>query len=132
MEQHFNQGLIRRRRRQRRRAGMTLVEIMIVVIIMALIATAVGVAVLPRMRTAQDESTRTDAQAIRSAVTMFLAENPGSGCPTVEDLEGAYLDASKRTVDAWENPFEIECEGDQIYVLSAGSDGQFGTEDDIE
>ena len=41
-----------RRGLRRREQGMTLVEIMIVVIIMALIATAVGVAVLPRLKQA--------------------------------------------------------------------------------
>ena len=113
--------------------GMTLVEIMIVVIIMALIATAVGVAVLPRLQKAREDSTKTDAQQIRSAVTLYLGENPAGGCPTMDDLvEGAYLDKSKRTTDAWDNDFVIECEGDNVAVVSAGPDGQFGTEDDIQ
>lgn len=122
-----------RRHSRRRREGMTLIEIMIVVIIMALIATAVGVAVLPRLQKAREESTRTDAQAIRSAVTMFLGENPGGDCPGMDDLvEGGYIDRSKRTTDAWDNDFVIQCEGDNVVVASAGSDGQMGTEDDIQ
>jgi general secretion pathway protein G len=122
-----------RRHARRRREGMTLIEIMIVVIIMALIATAVGVAVLPRLQKAREESTRTDAQAIRSAVTMFLGENPGGDCPGMDDLvEGGYIDRSKRTTDAWDNDFVIQCEGDNVAVASAGSDGQMGTEDDIQ
>ena len=122
-----------RRQARRRREGMTLIEIMIVVIIMALIATAVGVAVLPRLQKAREESTRTDAQAIRSAVTMYLGENPGGECPGMEDLvEGGYIDRSKRTTDAWDNDFIIQCEGDNVVVASAGSDGQMGTEDDIQ
>lgn len=119
--------------RRRREAGMTLVEIMIVVIIMALIAAAVGVAVIPRWRKAQEESTRTDAQTVRSAVSMFLVENAGAGCPSMEDLaEGGYVDTSKRMVDAWGNEFEIECSGNEIGIFSAGADGQFSTEDDID
>jgi general secretion pathway protein G len=109
------------------------VEIMIVVIIMALIATAVGVAVLPRLEKARVDSTRTDAQAIRSAVTLYLGENPGGDCPSVDDLvEGGYLDSSKRTTDAWDNDFIVECEGDNVTVISAGPDGKRGTEDDIK
>ena len=123
----------KRDRRRRRRAGMTLIEIMIVVIIMALIATAVGVAVLPRLQKAREESTRTDAQAIRSAVTMYLGENAGGECPTMDDLlEGGYIDRNKRSTDAWDNAFIIQCEGDNIVVASGGPDGQVGTEDDIQ
>jgi general secretion pathway protein G len=112
---------------------MTLVEIMIVVIIMALIATAVGVAVLPRLKAARIDSTRTDAQSVRSAAVMYVSENPGGDCPAVEDLtEGGYLDRSRRTTDAWDHAFVVECEGDDILVMSAGPDGELSTEDDIQ
>jgi general secretion pathway protein G len=121
------------RRVARRNAGMTLVEIMIVVIIMALIATAVGVAVLPRLQQAREDSTRTDAQSVRSAAIMYVSENPGGDCPSVDDLtEGGYLDSSRRTADAWDNPFVIECEGNDVVVTSPGEDGEMGTEDDIQ
>lgn len=126
-------GAARVARRRRRREGMTLVEIMIVVIIMALIATAVGVAVLPRLQKAREDSTRTDAQAIRSAVTLWLGENPGGDCPSIDELvEGGFIDRTKRTADAWDNPFQISCEGDNVTVASSGADGQMGTEDDIQ
>lgn len=122
----------RRRLARRAREGMTLVEIMIVVIIMALLATAVGVAVLPRLQSAREKSTETDAESLKSAVVMYLADNAGADCPTVEDLvEGAYIDRGKRTTDAWDNEFLIECDGDDIAVMSAGPDGELGTEDDI-
>lgn len=125
-------GLIRASAR-RRNAGMTLVEIMIVVIIMALIATAVGVAVLPRLKQARIDSTRTDAQSVRSAAVMYVSENSGGDCPAVEDLtEGGYLDRSRRSTDAWDHPFMVECEGDDILVVSGGPDGEMGTEDDIQ
>ncbi|MEC7523155.1 MAG: type II secretion system protein GspG [Myxococcota bacterium] len=121
------------RRGARRREGMTLVEIMIVVIIMALIATAVGVAVLPRLEQAKIEDTRAGAQSMRSAAVMYVAENSGSDCPAVEDLtEGGYLDSGRRTTDAWDNDFAIECEGGDVIVISAGPDAQMGTEDDIQ
>ena len=122
----------RKRGRRVRQEGMTLVEIMIVVIIMALIATAVGVAVVPRMLKAREESTRADAQAIYSAVQMYVVENPGGDCPSMDDLvTGGFLDRSKRSTDAWDNPFKIGCEGDNIIVASNGADGDEGTDDDI-
>ena len=121
-----------RRRRLRRTEGMTLVEIMIVVIIMALIATAVGVAVVPQWRKSQKRQTLTDAQAVKAAVLLFMTDNNGCPSTSTELQEEGYLDRSKRATDAWDNDFQIECEGDDIYVICAGPDGQFGTEDDID
>lgn len=121
-------GLVRRGRE-----GMTLVEIMIVVIIMAMIVTAVGVAVLPRLNESRIQQARTDAQSVRGAVEMYLAQNPGSGCPSVSDLVDArILNARTRTADPWNNDFDIECNGDDVVVVSAGPDGQMGTADDVQ
>jgi general secretion pathway protein G len=123
---------IRRRARRRRREGMTLVEIMIVVIIMALIATAVGVAVIPQLQNARVNQTRSDAQSVQSAAVLYYAQEPGAECPNVAGLvEAGVLDRSRRTTDAWDNEFVIECEGNDIWVWSHGPDGQAGTEDDI-
>lgn len=125
-------GTLGARLRRRRREGMTLVEIMIVVIIMALIATAVGVAVLPQLAKSRITQTRSDAQAVQSAAVLYFGQEPGAGCPSVQDLVGAgLLDRSRRTTDAWDHEFSIECEGNDIYVTSPGPDGSPGTEDDI-
>ncbi|MCA9534912.1 MAG: type II secretion system protein GspG [Myxococcales bacterium] len=117
--------------RARRTLGMTLVEIMIVVVIMALMATAVGVAVIPRLKAARITQTRTDAQTVASAAMQYIIENPGEGCPTIQELSGGYLSSSTRLKDAWDNDFAIECSGDEVNVRSAGPDGNMGTEDDI-
>lgn len=121
------------RARRRAQSGMTLVEIMIVVIIMAMIAAAVGVAVLPRLNDARIEQARTDAQSVRGAVEMYLAQNPSADCPTVEELVNErILSARNRTADPWDNEFVIECEGEDVSVISGGPDGQMGTEDDVQ
>ena len=71
-------------------------------------------------------------QAVRGATTMYLAENPDGGCPSLRDLiAGGYLDEDNSTTDSWDNPFTIACEGVRVTVTSAGHDGQFGTDDDI-
>ena len=133
MDRARNRTLTRALRRRRRRAGMTLVEIMIVVIIMAMIATAVGIAVLPQLNRSRITQTRSDAQAVQSAAVLYLGQEAGAGCPTVEDLVTAgILASSRRTTDAWDNDFAIECEGTDVFVVSAGPDGDMGTEDDIE
>lgn len=114
-----------------RQEGMTLIEIMIVITIFAMIAGGVAVALLPRLEEARIKSTKTDAQALRSAVMLYVADNP-RGCPTVEDLVNErYLDGSRRTADAWDTPFQIACEDGDIIVVSAGPDLEFNTEDDI-
>jgi type II secretory pathway pseudopilin PulG len=110
---------------------MTLIEIMIVIFIIAMIGTGVAVAVLPQLQKAQIKSTQADAQALRSAVMLYVADNP-RGCPTVEDLVSErYLDGSKRTADAWDTEFQVTCEDGDVTVISAGPDLEFNTEDDI-
>ena len=126
-----NPRLARRLAKRNRQEGMTLIEIMIVITIFAMIAGGVAVALLPRLEEARIKSTKTDAQALRSAVMLYVADNP-RGCPTVEDLVNErYLDGSKRTADAWDTDFQITCEGTEIDVISAGPDLEFNTEDDI-
>jgi len=127
----FDRKTLNRRIRRARRSGMTLVEIMIVVIIMALIATAVGIAVLPQFTKAKEKTAETDVQTIDSAVQLYIMHG-GNDCPTVEDLlEDGSLEEGKATVDPWNQDYIIECNGDNITVISIGGDGQPGTEDDI-
>jgi general secretion pathway protein G len=110
---------------------MTLIEIMIVITIFAMIAGGVAVALLPRLEEARIKSTKTDAQALRSAVMLYVADNPRQ-CPTVEDLVNErYLDGSRRTADAWDTDFQISCEDGDVAIVSAGPDLEFNTEDDI-
>lgn len=123
------------RRRSRKGAassGMTLVEIMIVVIIMALIATGVAFAVIPMLGEARATQTNTDMRVIQGAVTLYMVHH--GSCPaSVGDLvEDGRLSRSARTIDAWNNEFQIICEGEsEPIVISSGPDGSQGTEDDI-
>ena len=117
--------------RATRKEGMTLIEIMIVITIFAMIAGGVAVALLPQLDKARVKSTKTDAQALRSAVMLYVADNPRQ-CPTVDDLVSErYLDGARRTADAWDTDFQISCEDGEIAVISAGPDLEFNTEDDI-
>ncbi len=108
-------------------SGMTLIEIMIVVIIMAMIATGVAVAVMPQLEKSRIKTAETDSAAVRAAVQIYIAENPGK-CPSVEDLKSEkYLDKNKRTTDPWDKEFVINCiEGDDPEVYSMGPDMQEG------
>ena len=120
-----------RRAARRSLEGMTLVEIMVVVIIMALIATAVGVAVLPQLEKARVKTAKSDASAISSAATIWLTDHPGE-CPTVADLrESGELARNKESKDPWDGEYTNECDGTDVTVKSAGPDKQAGTEDDV-
>jgi general secretion pathway protein G len=122
---------LRRRIAARSREGMTLVEIMVVVIIMALIAAAVGVAVLPRLQDAKKKTAKSDCAAVNAAATLWVADHSGE-CPTVQQLlEDGALDRNKNSRDPWDGEYVIECDSDSITVRSAGPDKQMGTEDDI-
>jgi general secretion pathway protein G len=124
--------LARARRAALRRAGMTLIEIMIVVVIMALIATGVGIAVIPQLQKAKIQDTQAGVEAVRSAVSLYIATN-NAECATMDQLiEDKVIDKSKSTTDAWDREFRIQCDGTEIEVTSAGPDGEFDSEDDIK
>ena len=77
--------------------------------------------------------TRSDAQSVRSAVLLYLGQEPGAKCPTLRELvDTGTLDHGRRTTDAWDHPFRIACDGDEIIVRSDGADGMPGTSDDLE
>jgi general secretion pathway protein G len=121
-----------RRLARRARAGMTLIEIMIVVVIMALVATGVSMAVIPQLNKAKIKNAKAAVQTVRSAVGVYIATN-NAECATVPQLlEDKVLDKSTSSKDPWEHEFKIECDGTEITVTSAGPDGEFGTQDDIQ
>ena len=119
-------------RRALARQGMTLIEIMIVVVIMALVATGVGIAVIPQLQKAKIQQTKGAVQTVRSAVALYRATN-NADCATMDQLlQDKAIDKSTSTKDSWDNDFRIECDGTDINVTSAGPDKEFETEDDIK
>lgn len=117
---------------RRRSQGMTLIEVMIVVIIMALIATAVGMAVIPMIDTGNRKAAETDCATIRGAVEAWHLSRPAASCPSVDELVDArILNRQARTNDPWGNDYRIECFDEEIIVSSAGRDGVFDTDDDV-
>jgi general secretion pathway protein G len=114
------------------RQGMTLIEIMIVVVIMALVATGVGIAVIPQLQKAKIQQTKGAVQTVRSAVALYRATN-NADCATMDQLlQDKAIDKSTSTRDSWDQDFRIECDGTDINVTSAGPDKEFETEDDIK
>lgn len=124
--------LPRRARRHLSQQGMTLIEIMIVVVIMALVATGVGIAVIPQLQKAKVQNTKGAVQTVRSAVALYMATN-NADCATMDQLiQDKAIDKSTSTKDAWDLDFRIECDGTEVTVTSAGPDKEFETADDIK
>ena len=112
--------------------GVTLIEVMIVVVILGLIAGGVAVAVFPKLKKAQIETTTTSARALRSVAETWRSEHASDQCPSLEQLRtDKALDSASKLTDAWDSPFKITCEDDETIVLSYGPDKKEGTADDI-
>lgn len=126
------QQIARQVRARLAKQGMTLIEIMIVVVIMALVATGVGIAVIPQLQKAKVQQTKGAVQTVRSAVALYRATN-NADCATMDQLiSDKAIDKSTSTKDSWDNDFRIECDGTDITVISAGPDKEFDTADDIK
>jgi general secretion pathway protein G len=111
--------------------GVTLIEVMIVVVILGLIASGVAVAVFPKFRQAQRDTTKTSAMELRRASEMWRG-NHSDSCPTLEQLRSdKAIDSAAKISDAWDSPFKIMCEDDETIVISLGPDKKEGTADDI-
>ena len=109
---------------------MTLIEVMIVMVIMALVGTAAAFAIIPALNRAKVKQTSADAKSVGAAAVMYMSEH--EGCPTIQELlSEKILDKTKKTQDAWDHDFAIECDEDGATVSSAGPDGQMGNEDDV-
>ncbi len=112
------------------KAGMTLIEIMIVVAIIAMIAGGVTFA-FRQQRKAQIRTTQTNARGIRSVAQAYYNEHR-EACPTVQGLITAgEIDTHGKTTDEFGKPFQIQCTGEDLEVISGGPDGTIGNGDDI-
>ena len=112
--------------------GMTLIEIMVVVAIISLVLGGVGIMAFNAFKNAQTDNARKDVVQIQQAVEMYRTQKRGKCPKTLQDLKASGI-ASKISKDPWGNDYVIKCPGEQaeIDVISAGPDGEPGTEDDI-
>ncbi len=103
-----------------------------VVVTLVSLATAVVSWCRPQLQRARMTQSRSDALELRSAVVRYLGLVRNARCATTEDLvRTGVVDPSIRTTDAWDLPFRVECNGEDIVVSSAGPDRVFGSDDDL-
>ena len=147
---------MRNQKMRQLRRGLTLLELMIVLIILVGLMAIVGPRLLGSQKKADIRTAEVQIGNLGSALKMYVVDM--KVYPSTEDgLEallkapederlarkwaGPYIDGNKLPLDPWGNEFEYEydaLEGDDEggvpdfpRILSAGPDGQTGTDDDI-
>ena len=127
-------------------AGFTLVELLLVLVILATLAAIVIPKFSGRTEQAKLTAARTQISNLETALDSYetdlgsyptgsdglrmLMERPGN----TEDWHGPYM---KKGIppDPWGHPYVFECPGkhnqEGYDLMSAGPDGQIGTDDDI-
>lgn len=116
-------------KQQRRRRGMTLIEIMVVITILGLIMAAVGVAVIPKLDEAKQDTARLDIANIHNALKLYYTKkgkypDTGTGLKALVDTQN--LENLPR--DPWGNEYVYMNEGGKPVLMSYGADGTQGGE----
>lgn len=122
-----------KQRKRHAARGVTLFEVLIVVAIMAMIATTVGIAVLNESEKAKRRHALTNATEIRSAVKLWWSDHDDGECPDVKRLvdDGTLERNNANKQDPWGGSWHLQCEGNEVTVISHGRDHTANTEDDI-
>ena len=119
--------------------GFTLVELLVVVAIRGILGAVAVTNVTGHIESTRKTAAKTAVDNIKGAVTTWMLSKKKSAPPSdlkvlVEasgDEEPALDGGEGALVDPWDNDFKIEVKGKKFVVISAGPDGDFGTEDDI-
>ena len=85
---------------------------------------------------ARRQATRTSIAAIEQAVQIFAMRHNGKLPDSLEELTVGTDDApgllkEGALADSWGTPFQYTKTGKKFKVVSAGPDGEIGTEDDL-
>lgn len=115
--------------------GFTLVELLVVVAIIGLLATAAVVALPSMLSDASETSAQQQVRVFAQGVTRYQMKNrnrlPQSLEALVEGDDPILEGGTGVLVDPWGTNYELRKNGKRFYVVSAGIDCQFDTEDDI-
>jgi general secretion pathway protein G len=117
------------KQQRRRQRGMTLIEIMVVITILGLIMAAVGVAVIPKLDEAKQDTARLDIANIQQAMKLYYTKK-GKFPDTATGLRALVETQNLERIptDPWGNEYVYMNEGGKPVIISYGADGTQGGE----
>lgn len=128
----------------RSRGGFTLLELLLVMAILVILASLSTVAVLNMQSSTQSKAAFAQIKILKNACINYKLSTLAFP-KKLEDLiqlpagmnqsswGGPYLDGQNIPLDPWQNPYKFSAKDatDEVFITSAGKDGQHGTDDDI-
>jgi len=124
--------------RRKARKAFTLIELLLVLVILAVLAAVVIPKLTGRVGQAKRSSTITQISSIKTAVNAYETDN-GKFPSQLQDLWIKPADATnwhqyleQEPLDGWNHQFKYDFDDDNFYVISAGENGSFGDDDDID
>ena len=123
------------------RAGFTFIEIMLVIAMIAILATVVAVTTGDKQDKAKVSAAKQTIAALSTGADLYqldVGDFPRSldeliNDPGKKNWDGPYLKKLKEIPDdPWGQPYAYKVEGKGFSLVSAGKDGQVGTEDDVD
>src|SRR5690606_12112843 len=102
------------------------------VAIASMIMGGVGLVAFKQYKQAQGSTAKKDTIQIQQSVEMYMLQKKNKCPKTLQDLRAAGA-VTRVIKDPWGEEYEIKCPGEHgtVDVISAGPDGELGTDDDI-
>ena len=125
--------------KQAMRAGFTLVELLVVVAILGILGAVGMQGVTGHIEKTRKTAAKTGVDTIKGAITNYMIDKKKSQPPSSLNVlieangdEDPFLEGGEGALyDPWDNEYKLETRGKRFVVISAGPDGEFGTDDDI-
>jgi len=121
----------------RMRRAFSLLELSLVLLIIGLLMGVAAWNFVGRANAAKIQTTKATMALIKAAIQQYQVHE--NSYPVDLDAltkgRNPYIDDSKKNMDSWDHTFRYAVPGRENHpfsLVSAGEDGQFGTEDDLD